>query len=513
MTRSNFLSLARGLFPIFAAALLLGAGGAGASDSAYPALTPLRVSGGRIVDANGSTVIPRGVCVNQLGDYFQANPKVPSTIPLYRRDFEQMAEIGIDSVRLIITWSALEPERGRFDRAYLDRVKEAVGWARDNGIYVVLDMHQDSWGKYIVADPDVDCKKPLLHNIGWDGAPEWATITDGKNRCMLIHREFSLAGWRAWQSFWTNRDGIQDRFIATWAWVASEFKDDPTVAGYDLLNEPNWGEDYLRAVYKWLPEFHGKTIKAIRQAEGNSPPKLVFFEPIIVWSVLPGSPTVKFTDDPNIVYAPHIYLGSISLDMFLLHREIMPLRSGYVTANREAAAYGTTFWNGEWMPGPGDHPFRLAALEDEFQVGGARWIWKSSCGDPHRMIDYWPARDQAPEGELNNVIVTSCGDAEHPEGVDVRVNEVDRVVLSRPYPRAFPSPATFAANPRERTLEMNGVAPRAGIPLTVWIPGAGEPTVKSEGLENTRLGKVTGGWIIEAAPAAGTWSLSVRGRD
>src|SRR5438045_7068872 len=40
---------------------------------------------------------------------------------------------------------------GVFDTAYVDRIRQAVGWARAHGIYVVLDMHQDAWGKYVAT--------------------------------------------------------------------------------------------------------------------------------------------------------------------------------------------------------------------------------------------------------------------------------------------------------------------------------------------------------------------------
>jgi len=484
---------------------------AAADPAAYGPLLPLHVAERRIVDSAGSAVILRGVNVNQLGDYFQANPKIPATIPLTRRDFEQMAELGIDSVRLIVTWSALEPERGRFDAAYLARVKEAVGWARDNGIYVVLDMHQDAWGKSIASDPDQECPWPLTPNIGWDGAPEWATITDGRQRCMLIHREISFAVWRAFQSFWTNRDGIQDRFIATWAWLAAEFKSDPTVVGYDLLNEPNWGTDYARTLYKLMPDFYRRATAEIRKAEAGGSHKIVFFEPIIVWSVLPGQQPVRFTSDPDIVYAPHIYLGSISIDMFTIGREVMPLRSGFKLAAREAAGYRTTFWDGEWMYGPGDHPQRMAALEDEYQVGSARWLWKMSCGDPHRMAEYWPARDRGPEGESHNVIVTRCGDPQNPAGVEVGVNETDRMILARPYPRAFPAPAKWTTDPKARMIEISGVAAKPGVPLRVWVPGPAEPEVTASGLGEVGRARVPGGWVLSAAPPAGAWRLEARG--
>lgn len=476
-------------------------------------LPPLRVEDRMIVDQNGSAVILRGAAVNQLGDYFQANPEVPSTLPLEKADFEQMAAMGMNSVRLVVHWSRLEPEPGVRDREYLGQIKRAVDWARDAGIYVILDMHQDAWGKYIATPVDKKCTWPLSHNIGWDGAPQWATCTDGKTTCKLVQRELSPAVYRAWQAFWEDRDGIQGRLIDTWAWLAAEFKNDPVVAGYDLINEPNWGENYFAAVRKYKPAFYGRAVQAIRGAEEGGIKKIIFFEPIAIWSAIPSEKTVVFTDDPDIVYAPHIYLGSISIDMYFFGKELIPLRKGFELAKKEADAYNTTFYNGEWMPGPGDHGLRMAALEDEFQTGSARWIWKVGCGDPHRLERFYPDTEARNLRESRAVVVLACDDPQAPAGRVTGINPIDEMILSRPYPRAFPPPATFSSDPEKRTLHMEGDAPGEGIPLLVWVPGNGEPVVESEGLDGLSTVKVEGGWLVRAGSRGGSWRLEAAARD
>src|ERR1700747_2356058 len=107
-------------------------------------LRPLHVSHEerpRIVDDRGRTVLLRGVNVNQLGDYYQDDPYIPSTVLLSQGDFQRIAGLGMDVVRLIVHWSKLEPTRGFIDPAYLAEIHQAVEWAAANDVYVVLDMH------------------------------------------------------------------------------------------------------------------------------------------------------------------------------------------------------------------------------------------------------------------------------------------------------------------------------------------------------------------------------------
>jgi endoglycosylceramidase len=502
------------VFLVASLLLVFGGGEAWPQESMLAEELPhLRVESGRIVDRNGGAVILRGVAVNQLGDYFQANPEIPATLPLTSRDFEQMAALGLNSVRLVVSWSLLEPRPGLHDPAYLARIQEAVGWARANGIYVVLDMHQDAWGKYIASDPAGKCRWPLAPNIGWDGAPEWATLTIGKDRCKLVQRELSPAVFEAWQSFWQDREGIQQNLVDTWAWLAAAFKHDPVVAGYDLLNEPNWGYNMISAVNKYKPAFYRRAVEAIRRAETGGMNKIVFFEPLAVWSALPGEKAVAFTADKDIVYSPHIYLGSISVDMFFFHRELIPLRRGFDLAGKEAGRFHTTFYNGEWMPGPGDHGFRFAALEDQYQAGSARWIWKTSCGDPHRKAAFWPEQDRSPEGLLHSVVTIRCGDPSRPQGVEEGINPLDALILGRPYPRSFPRPALFSSDPKARSLEMSGTADSGDVPLLVWVPGAAEPVIECENIGKLELRRVDGGYLLHGLPGPGAWRLKARGRE
>src|SRR5919109_3593429 len=73
-------------------------------------LLPLHVASEgkpRIVDAGGRQVLLRGVNSNQLGDYYRVRRDLRPTIPLHERDFQGMAEMGFNVVRLVVSWSRL----------------------------------------------------------------------------------------------------------------------------------------------------------------------------------------------------------------------------------------------------------------------------------------------------------------------------------------------------------------------------------------------------------------------
>src|SRR5688572_15476758 len=212
------------------AAVLLVVVLAAPAQAALPRLTVERGEEAAIVDEGGRQVLLRGLNVNQLGDYYQADPALPTTMPLTERDFEEIAELCFDVVRLVMNWSAFQPERGAFAAEYVARVREAVRWAAAHDLYIVLDMHQDSWGKHVATPPGTACPRGLGPAVGWDGAPLWATFTDGMTTCRANDtRELSPAVAQAFQSFYADRAGIQTELVSTWGRIAAAFAVEPNV--------------------------------------------------------------------------------------------------------------------------------------------------------------------------------------------------------------------------------------------------------------------------------------------
>jgi endoglycosylceramidase len=76
-----------------------------------------------------------------------------------QEEFKQISDWGFNVIRLGIIWDGLEPEPGVYNDSMFQCLDERISWARENGLYVILDMHQD------------------LYSVQFsDGAPEWATL-------------------------------------------------------------------------------------------------------------------------------------------------------------------------------------------------------------------------------------------------------------------------------------------------------------------------------------------------
>ena len=184
----------------------------------------LRVQGERFVDTEGRQVLLHGMNVI-------SKSKTENYLSWHgAEEFAAMRRWGMNCVRLGIIWDGVEPEPGQYDDAYLDGVARRVAWAAENDLYVFLDMHQDLYS--------------VLYS---DGAPEWATLQEGKPHAKgAVWSDsymVSPAVQTAFDNFWANKPaadgvGIQDHYAAAWRHVAKRFADDPTVIGYDLMNEP-----------------------------------------------------------------------------------------------------------------------------------------------------------------------------------------------------------------------------------------------------------------------------------
>ncbi len=167
---------------------------------------------------------------------------------------------GFNVIRLGIIWDGLEPEPGKYNEAYLQKIDEMIGWAADNNLYVFLDMHQDLYARMFS-----------------DGAPDWATITDGlPHETGAIWSDaylISPAVQTAFDHFWNNSPapdgiGIQDHYINLWQHITERYADNKTVIGYDIMNEPFMGSGARQV----MPLLLGGFAKILVEKTGQAPP-------------------------------------------------------------------------------------------------------------------------------------------------------------------------------------------------------------------------------------------------
>ena len=451
-----------------------------------------------IYDQQGRYILLRGVNYNVLGDYWQGNPAVATTKQYEADDIALMAKYGINCIRLLFSWSALEPERGKYNEEYIHRIQQVIEEAAKYHIYILLDMHQDAWGKYIATPAPAVCSSP---NKGWDGAPQWATITDFESTCVSGGRETAPAVIHAFQNFWDNTDGINDACIKAWQVLVEATSKYSNVVGYDLINEPNLGYNTVNEDARKLSTYYGKLIKSIRSAEQqpNSYLHIIFFEMTITsnGSAFPFIPYPDFTYDKNIIFAPHLYFEAISNEL--------TIEQGFDLVNVVSKLFNTSMFIGEWgfFGDPNSDVSkvkRFALQEDKFVVGSTWWQWSQAPGDPHSIS--W---DGTQYGNTSMALI----ELDKNGNFTGNVNDVYLKVLSRTRPCAiYGKPVKLISNPDDGTMHLEANSNSEGI-TTLWIPDRfGEPNIDGNNVVSFQLSKIEGGYIAKVK-VKGNYNINV----
>src|SRR3546814_675510 len=197
----------------------------------------LKVDGTRIVDDSGEPIVLRGMGLGgwmlqegymlQLGEIGQQHRIRARLVELvgkkrtadfYRAwldnhtteaDIAAMATWGFNSVRLPIHFDQLtlpaDREAAPGEDTWLEegfrRIDRLLAWSKANRIYLILDLHAAPGGQgNDLAISDRDPAKPSL----WESAEN------------------------------------QRKTVALWEKLATRYRDEPWIGGYDLINEPNW---------------------------------------------------------------------------------------------------------------------------------------------------------------------------------------------------------------------------------------------------------------------------------
>ena len=204
-------------------------------------------------------------------------PNLPAAMGFADKDAAFLASHGFNLVRLGMNWSGIEPLPGVFDAGYLRSILSTMRALEAHHIYTLLDWHQDDWG--VAAN-------------GVDGAPAWATLTDGLPNPALGYGVGMLADpaqQRAFDNFWADKTGpggvgITDRFATMLAYYGRVFRREPYLLGYDTFNEPNAGTQWPSCVAPaGCPAFDSELSAWFRTVipvlRGADPDHIIWIEP------------------------------------------------------------------------------------------------------------------------------------------------------------------------------------------------------------------------------------------
>ncbi len=183
-----------------------------------------------------------------------------------RADIDSLHSWGFNSVRLPMHYNLytlpIEEEPIRGEQTWLDLGFELtdslISWCAAHDMYVILDLHAAPGGQGQdegISDYDVD--KPSL-----------------------------------WESELNQR-----KTVALWRRIAEKYKDEPLIAGYDLINETNWPLDNNQQ----LKDLYLDITAAIREVDANH---ILFIEGN--WFANDFTNLTPPWDD-LIVYSPHKY--------------------------------------------------------------------------------------------------------------------------------------------------------------------------------------------------------------
>lgn len=278
-------------------------------------------------DPSGRTLFYHGV--NAIYKTFPFYPDYQTftlDTSLSSDDFQRLRSWGMNFIRLYVGWEGLEPIKGQYNFTLLQEIKNIVRLAKQFNFTVLLDAHQDLLSKKFCGE----------------GMPDWAVLSNSSfprpvadeiirdengypviSECLkTLFAKFYFAYdiTQTFDDLYENKDGIAESFAEFWKMVASEFKDEDNVIGYEIINEPFFGNFYnhfkellypgYTDLYKLQP-LYDRVSEKIRLVDNET---IIFFEPNVL-----DIPYIGFTHGPGgeiykekQVLSFHIYCGASS---------------------------------------------------------------------------------------------------------------------------------------------------------------------------------------------------------
>lgn len=273
---------------------------------------------------------------NQFWEQFRENY-------IREADIECIAKEGFNSIRLPVNYRVIQDEKtGNLLEDGITHIDKVINWCTRYGLYVILDLH------------------------GAPGGQTGTNIDDSENDLPELFM----------------KESNQARTIQLWYQLAKRYKDNETIGGFDLLNEPlpQWFSQYNDRV---LPLYREITA-AIRQVDKNH---MIILEGVhwsTDWSIFNELSSKSFDD--NYMLQFHKYWSnpdeeSIKPYLDMGEKLNIPIFMGEGGEN-----------NKDWYTG-------VFQLYEDFNISWNFWVWKkldtnnSPCSiklpkDWQRIIDY-----------------------------------------------------------------------------------------------------------------------------
>lgn len=128
---------------------------------------------GWIRDENGLARVFHGVnAVYKLPPYLPSNSTVFDPVMSIDtpEDIKFLKVSGFNIVRFGVMWESVEREMGVYDFDYLTRVNEIINNLGKNGIYTMVDSHQDCLSRQICGEGMPNFFVPKLDNTCYNHA-------------------------------------------------------------------------------------------------------------------------------------------------------------------------------------------------------------------------------------------------------------------------------------------------------------------------------------------------------
>lgn len=328
------------------------------------------VQSGEIV-SSGRIYRFRGINVSQV------LKKPPFTLGIGAEDFRLIRSMGMNAIRLLLSYRAVEPEPGKYDEGYLEWLGSMLDLAHDFELKVLLDMHQDLYGG------------PFLPH----GNPTWSCPESAQVSPQLLTPWFlnylnPIVG-ECFARFFSDPERIE-KFIAMWVRVALRVGEHPAVLGFELLNEPfpgtlsplDFDEEILA---QWIEKVGGALSRV-------APSKLIAFEPSVLGTSIGFPSRMRPLRLPRPLYAPHLYLVETEGGLPYPNRGEEYFVTFLDLKRKEAERHNAPLWIGEWgnvMAWGDEDPERarnliadFLAAADELGISSTYWEYKPGLFTP-----------------------------------------------------------------------------------------------------------------------------------